>query len=207
LVAYIYQKLLDEGVRSNQVPAKTRGARNWFRSLARQTTGVQPNTILKTAPKVQLTRVPQVGFMYHFFYDPKNKDTLPYYDRFPLIFPFKRGFQRQRAIEAGSFLGLNLHYLDPRLRARLMDGLYTISTDKRFDEDTRIRLSYNILNKASKFRFFKPCVKRYLVSKVRSRFVKINADQWDTALFLPTERFRKKSKAAVYKLSRKMISG
>ena len=81
-----------------------------------------------------------------------------------------------------------------------------ISTDKTFDEDTRIRLSYNILNKASKFRFFKPCVKRYLVNRVRSRFVKINADQWDTALFLPTERFRKKSKSAVYKLSRKMIS-
>ena len=206
MVAYIYQKLLDEGVRAGQVPARTVSARNWFRNLARQTTGVQPQTIIKTAPKVQLTRVPHIGFMYHFFYDPKFKDTLPYYDRFPLIFPFKRGFQRQRAIEQGSFLGLNLHYLDPRLRARLMDGLYTISTDKKFDEDTRIRLSYNILNKASKFRFFKPCVKRYLVSKVRSRFVKINADQWDTALFLPTERFRKKSKSAVYKLSRKMIS-
>ena len=207
MVAYIYQKILDEGVRAGQVPGRTVSARNWFRNLARQTTGIQPQTIIKTAPKIQLTRVPQIGFMYHFFYDPKMKDTLPYYDRFPLVFPFKRGFQRQRAIESGSFLGLNLHYLDPRLRARLMDGLYTISTDKKFDEDTRIRLSYNILNKASKFRFFKPCVKRYLVNRVRSRFVKINADQWDTALFLPTERFRKKSKSAVYKLSRKMISG
>ena len=206
MVAYIYQKLLDEGVKAGQTPARTRSARNWFRNLARQTTGIQPNTIIKTAPKIQLTRVPQVGFMYHFFYDPKTKDDLPYYDRFPLVFPFKRGFVRQRAIESGSFLGINLHYLPPQLRARLMDGLYTISTDKTFDEDTRIRLSYNILNKASKFRFFKPCVKRYLVSKVRSRFVKINADQWDTALFLPTERFRKKSKSAVYKLSRKMIS-
>ena len=207
MVAYIYQKILDEGVRAGQVPGRTVSARNWFRNLARQTTGIQPQTIIKTAPKIQLTRVPQIGFMYHFFYDPKMKEELPYYDRFPLVFPFKRGFQRQRAIESGSFLGLNLHYLDPRLRARLMDGLYTISTDKKFDEDTRIRLSYNILNKASKFRFFKPCVKRYLVNRVRSRFVKINADQWDTALFLPTERFRKKSKSAVYKLSRKMISG
>ena len=207
MVAYIYQKILDEGVRAGQVPGRTVSARNWFRNLARQSTGVQPNTILKTAPKVQLTRVPQVGFMYHFFYDPKHKETLPYYDRFPLVFPFKRGFTRQRAIQEGSFLGINLHYLPPQLRARLMDGLYTISTDKTFDENTRIRLSYNILNKASKFRFFKPCVKRYLVNRVRSRFVKINADQWDTALFLPTERFRKKSKSAVYKLSRKMISG
>ena len=206
MVAYIYQKLLDEGVRSGQTPAKTRGARNWFRNLARQTTGIQPNTILKTAPKVQLTRVPQVGFMYHFFYDPKHKETLPYYDRFPLIFPFKRGFTRQRAIEEGSFLGINLHYLPPQLRARLMDALYTISIDKTFDENTRIRISYEILNKASKFRFFKPCVKRYLVNRVRSRFVKINADQWDTALFLPTERFVKKSKSYVQRQSRKMLA-
>ena len=144
--------------------------------------------------------------MYHFFYDPKTKDDLPYYDRFPLVFPFKRGFVRQRAIESGSFLGINLHYLPPQLRARLMDGLYTISTDKTFDENTRIRLSYNILNKASKFRFFKPCVKRYLVNRVRSRFVKINADQWDTALFLPTERFVKKSKSYVQRQSRKMLA-
>jgi hypothetical protein len=143
--------------------------------------------------------------MYHFFYDPKMKEELPYYDRFPLVFPFKRGFTRQRAIEGGSFLGLNLHYLHPRLRARLMDGLYTISTDKTFDEDTRIRISYNILNKASKFRFFKPCVKRYLLPRVRSRFVKINADQWDTALFLPTERFRKKSKNHVFRQSREIV--
>jgi hypothetical protein len=206
LVAYIYQKLLDEGVRAGQVPARTVSARNWFRNLARQTTGIQPNTIIKTAPKIQLTRVPQVGFMYHFFYDPKTKDDLPYYDRFPLVFPFKRGFVRQRAIESGSFLGINLHYLPPQLRARLMDGLYTISTDKTFDENTRIRLSYNILNKASKFRFFKPCVKRYLVNRVRSRFVKINADQWDTALFLPTERFVKKSKSYVQRQSRKMLA-
>ena len=123
------------------------------------------------------------------------------------MFPFKRGFTRQRAIESGSFLGINLHYLPPQFRARLMDGLYTISTDKTFDENTRIRLSYNILNKASKFRFFKPCVKRYLVNRVRSRFVKINSDSWDTALFLPTERFRKKSKGFVQRQSRSMISG
>ena len=205
MVAYIYQKLLDEGVKAGHAPAKTRSARNWFRNLPEQTRGSTPNQIVNTAPKVQLTRQPQIGFMYNFFYDPKLKDTLPYYDMFPLIFPFKRGFARARAIEGGSFLGINLHYLPPQLRARLMDALYTVSTDKKFDEDTRIRISYNILNKASKFRFFKPCVKRYLVNRVRSRFVKINADQWDTALFLPTERFRKKSKSFVYRQSREMI--
>ena len=205
MVAYIYQKLVEEGIRAGQVPAKTTTARNWFRSLAEQTSS-SPNQIINTAPKVQLTRSPEIGFMYHFFYDPKLKEELPYYDRFPLIFPFKRGFARDRAIEGGSFLGINLHYLPPQLRARLMDALYTVSTDKKFDENTRVRISYEILNKASKFRFFKPCIKRYLVNRVRSRFVKINSNQWDTALFLPTERFAKKSKGAVFRQSRSMIA-
>ena len=185
------------------IKARTRASRKWFstnvKNLQVSRSALLRDTALKT------TNVPVRGSMYMYFYDPKFKATLPYYDRFPLVFPFKRGFTRQRAIEGGSFLGLNLHYLHPRLRARLMDGLYTISTDKTFDEDTRIRISYNILNKASKFRFFKPCVKRYLLPRVRSRFVKINADQWDTALFLPTERFRKKSKSHVFRQSREII--
>ena len=50
MVAYIYQKLLDEGVKAGQTPARTRSARNWFRNLARQTTGVQPNTIILASP-------------------------------------------------------------------------------------------------------------------------------------------------------------
>ena len=205
MVAYIFNSLLDEGLQAGKAPGLTLESRDWFRSLARNTVTASPAKITRTAPKAQIVRRPDLGFMYHFFYDPKMKDELPYYDRFPLVFPFKRGFTRQRAIEGGSFLGINLHYLPPQLRARLMDGLYTISTDKTFDENTRIRLSYNILNKASKFRFFKPCIKRYLVNRVRSRFVKINSDQWDTALFLPTERFVKKAKNSVYRQSRSMI--
>ena len=57
-----------------------------------------------------------------FFYDPKHKDTLPYYDRFPLsviIGPAK-----------GGFYGLNLHYLPPVLRAKMLDALMDIATIK-----------------------------------------------------------------------------
>ena len=205
MVAYIYDKLVDKGIQSGQIPNLTRSARNWFRDLARTTRGVQPRQIITSAPKTQMTKQLQVGFMYQFFYNPKTKDDLPYYDTFPLIFPFKQAFTRSRAAESGAFYGINLHYLDIRLRARLMDSLYTISSDKKYDEDTRIRLSYKMLNSASKFRFFKPCIKKYLMSHVRGRFVKINANAWDVALFLPTERFKKANKGKVHRESRKMI--
>jgi len=205
MVAYIYNRLVDKGIKSGQVPNLTRSARNWFRDLAR-TTRVQPSQIVSNAPSAQMTKQLQVGFMYQFFYDPKTKDKLPYYDTFPLIFPFKKAFTRSRASEDGAFYGINLHYLDLRLRAKLMDNLYTISTDKKYDEDTRIRLSYQMLNSASKFRFFKPCIKQYLMSHVRGRFIKINSNAWDVALFLPTERFRKANKGRVHRESRRMIA-
>ena len=137
------------------------------------------------------------GRMYTFFYDPKTKKDLPYYDRFPLIFKIKN--------VSGGFLGINMHYLPPQLRARLMDALYPLVTNRKYDETTRLRLTYDVLNSAAKYRFFKPTIKKYLNNHVRSRFILINANQWDMALFLPTERFVKKNKNFVWKESRRAI--
>ena len=146
-----------------------------------------------------LTREGQIGQMMLFEYDPKHKDTLPYYDRFPLIFPIN--------IAKGGFLGMNMHYLPPRLRAQLMDALYDAANNERFDEKTRLDISYRILSQSSKYRLFKPTVKRYLTKHVRSRFVRINASEWDIALFLPLQSFQKGSVQKVYADSRKIIRG
>ena len=117
--------------------------------------------------------------MYHFRYDPKGAKTLPYYDKFPLIFMVGPA--------AGGFYGINLHYLPPQLRAKLMDSLYDIT------------------NSASKYKFFKPTFKHYLSSQVKSEFIEINSTEWDTALFLPTERFEKARKSKVFADSRRML--
>ena len=98
-----------------------------------------------------------------------------------------------------------MHYLPPQLRARLMDALYPLVTNRKYDETTRLRLTYDILNSAAKYRFFKPTIKKYLNNHVRSRFILINANQWDMALFLPTERFVKKNKNFVWRESRRAI--
>ena len=135
--------------------------------------------------------------MYHFMYDPKTKKDLPYYDRFPLIFMVKAA--------KGGFYGINLHYLPPALRAKLMDSLYDITNNKRYDDTTKLKITYDVLNSASKYKYFKPTFKHYLTAHVRSKFMEINADEWDTALFLPTERFEKAKKTKVWADSRKMI--
>ena len=200
MVAYVFDTILQQGVAAGEVPARTRAARDWFRETA-SSFRTTPNELLRGAAEAEggsaLTGRTFPGRMYTFFYDPKTKRDLPYYDRFPLIFKIKN-------IDGG-FLGINMHYLPPQLRARLMDALYPLATNRKYDETTRLRLTYEILNSATKYRFFKPTIKKYLNSNVRSRYIQINANQWDMALFLPTERFVKKNKNFVCRESRQAI--
>jgi hypothetical protein len=169
----------------------------WLREQAKSVRSIQnPKQIINKQTDRLVTSL-TVGRMYLFMYDPKMKDELPYYDRFPLIFPFKRVH--------GGFYGINLHYLPHVLRARLMDNLYTLANNKNSDDTTKLRLSYALLNKATKFRYFKPCVKHYLNSHVKTRFLWIPADQWETALFLPLEKFVGATKQQVWRDSRRMV--
>ena len=197
-MAIIFDDILARGVRQGKIPARTQDARDWFRSKARESRSSQayPNSILSSSPNKKARVGP--GRMYHFFYDPKNKQTLPYYDRFPLIFMVQ--------FTKDGFHGINLHYLAPKLRAALMDELYSISTDKRYDENTRLALSYKMLQGSSKYDAFKPCFKKYLYGHVKSRFIEIVSAEWDIALFLPTERFEKANRQTVFRDSKRMLS-
>ncbi len=137
--------------------------------------------------------IQDIGRMFMFFYDPKHKDTLPYYDAFPLIFVI--------GLKDNGFLGINLHYLPPYLRAKLMDELYKVSSDKKYNKNTKLKISYEILNRASRFKYYKPCVKHYLLEKVQSKFMGVDPEHWDIALMLPSERFKKDTKQNVWKHS------
>lgn len=195
-MATIFDNILLRGVKSGQIPARTQQARTWFRETAETTrsSAGRPNSILRDGEKTAIVRP---GRMYHFFYDPKTKQTLPYYDVFPLIFMVKK--------TQDGFYGINLHYLPLPLRAKLMDALYNIASDDRYDQNTKLRLSYSILSKSAKYRYFKPCFKHYLGDHVSSRFIEIPSSQWDIALFLPTERFKKSTKSTIWTQSRQQI--
>ena len=88
-----------------------------------------------------------------------------------------------------------------------MDALYGTRTNSRYDDTTKLRISYNILKSAAKFRYFEPCVKQYLYTQMKSQFFYIEPEEWDVALFLPLERFQKASKTQVFADSRKKIAG
>jgi hypothetical protein len=177
------------------------GALDWFRNEAGKFRAIDRAGLLREQQSmlVPMLNVKSIGKMYMFFYDPKHKDTLPYYDKFPLVFPFK--------METDGFYGLNLHYISPILRAKLMDAFYDILNNNKYDETTRIRMSYSILEASAKYKYFKPCVKRYLSSHVMSKYLFVDPTKWNAALFLPTEQFAKSSKKNVWLDSSKAIYG
>ena len=184
----IFSDILNKGRTSLQNPG-LRDSRDWFREKAREVNAVNATKIINGNRDYQKSII-QPGFMYLFAYDPKYKDTLPYYDRFPLVFPFK--------VEGDSFLGMNMHYLPHLYRAKLMDALYGLTNNVNFNDKTKLRLSYELLNSSAKYKYFEPCIKRYLVSHLKTRFLMIPSNEWDIALFLPLERFTK-SKSIVYR--------
>jgi hypothetical protein len=180
------------------ITLRTKESQDWFRRKAAAMGKVNRNALMKEEP-VQTKNGQGVGNMYMFFYDPKHKKTLPYYDTFPLVIVVGPA--------EGGFLGLNLHYLPPLLRAKFLDGLLDITNNKRFDETTKFAMSYEMLQKAAKMKYFKPCLKHYLKDHVRSRFAQVEAPEWEISIFLPTADFQKASQTQVWKDSRKKING
>ncbi len=168
---------------------------DWFRKQLRGMKRVSRQGLLKD-PEVQLAKRILPGRMYMYFYDPKHKKTLPYYDRFPLIVAVKPA--------PGGFYGLNLHYLPPILRARLFDGLLQYEVGDG-DFMKKMRITLGRLQGVSKLRFYKPCYKHYLNTQIDSRVVQVPASNWDFTLFLPSEQFKKAGVSKVWKDSRSMI--
>mgnify|MGYP005678710509 FL=1 len=150
----------------------------WYRNRIKE---------LGTPSQAQLIRDGKItgrvnfGALNMFIYDPKLKNKLPYYDTFPLVLPIER--------YRDGFLGINFHYLPYALRARLLS---------RLDPNANYSALKNV-------RLVKPTLKRYLNTNVRSRFRKLEEEDFMTAIMLPVQRFRKSSASKVWSDSRKVI--
>jgi hypothetical protein len=178
------------------IKKNTKRSLAWFRERISSITDVNSRKILDD-DNLNKVNTPLVGRMFMYFYDPKTKETLPHYDKFPLVIMVDKA--------PGGFYGLNLHYLEPRLRAKFFDLLLEYSNNTKYDKTTRLKMSYDLLKASSKLSAFKPCYKRYLTKHIKSRIAEVPANQWDVALFLPTEQFKKSGKSAVWQNSKSQI--
>ena len=187
LIERIKTSLAKEGL-----TPRTNASREWLRSKVKD---LRPTSRALMQDRERLKQNSIIGKMYFYFYDPKTKDKMPYYDRFPLVIPIER--------YADGFLGLNLHYIHPKNRMILLDKLSETASNDRYDDKTKLRLSYAYLSAASRAFEATPCIKRYLFSNVESRFLEISADEWDIACMLPVESFVGATTSKVYADSRK----
>ena len=195
MASTLFQDLQVKAFRAGVTP-RSEQSMTWFRNQVKNMRSINRQSLLKDNAVTKVTR-PRMGDMYMFFYDPKHKETLPYYDTFPLIVMIDRA--------PGGFYGLNLHYLPPNLRAKFFDALMDTMNNDKYDDSTRIRARYNLLKSVRNMRYFKPCFKHYLTQHVDSRIAKVEPTEWEIALFLPVQRFKKATATQVYKDSRSMI--
>lgn len=159
--------------------SKDKESADWFIGKARSAAGYRKNIVNNDTRGRDAT---VIGRMYFFYYDPKLKKTLPVYDRFPLVFPIE--------MYGDGFLGLNLHYLSVGERAALISRLSEFKSNNKMNSNTRLRLTYDLLASTKKLASLsKPCIKRYLFDHVRSKFIEIEANEWDKAINLPVELF------------------
>lgn len=190
-MAYLINRIKESLAREGLTPGTNR-ARDWLRAKIKD---LNPSRQALLSDRDRLKDRSVLGRMYFFFYNPKMKDSLPYYDRFPLVLPIEQ--------YSDGILGLNLHYIHPKQRIILLDKLSEFANNDKYDKTTKLRMSYDTLKNASKIFEATPCVKRYLFSHIESRFMEISADEWDIAALLPVSSFVGASESKVYSDSRK----
>jgi len=180
MASNIFNRLELQAFRAGITP-RTKESREWFQKKASNLRSINRQELMKEDPlksRAQLKRGRDaIGTMQMFFYDPKFKEELPYYDAFPLVIVVGPA--------EGGFYGLNLHYLPPVLRAKVLDALLG---------DQPVPKKY-----------IAPMIKHYLNSHVKSRFALVDKPEWEIATFLPTAQFEKLNAGQVYTRSRKMI--
>lgn len=188
-------KLLDRiksSLAKEGLTPRTNASRSWLRAKVKD---LKPTSEKLMGDRERLRTTSMIGKMYFYFYDPKTKETMPYYDMFPLVIPIER--------YNDGFLGLNLHYIHPKQRMILLDKLSETASNNTYDERTKLRINYKYLAASSKIFEANACIKRYLFSQVNSRFLEITADEWDIAALLPVESFVGANTSKVYADSRK----
>lgn len=194
----VFNEILAKAQHEDMLDAHSKKSRKWIREEASKADIEDSQKSVRPMAVQHGKSFVRMGRLYLFRYSPANHATLPYYDTLPVVFPF--------SFTESGFTGINLHYLPHDLRAILMDRLYPLVNNDAFDDSTYLKkLTYEILNSTARFKYFRPCIKQYLNNRTTSRFIYIPPSQWELALFLPLEKFKKAPKTRVHQDSRRII--
>lgn len=129
---------------------------------------------------------PMVGRIYTFAYLAKTRNTLPYFDRFPLSVCIAKNSER--------WWSLNLHYLPPDFRAAFLEELIVKYADDgtkratRMKNNTQLRIDWGKL-KGFNPKVFEHALTSYLPGQMKSPLQEVNPIDWHIAVALPSQQF------------------
>ena len=182
---------VSDAIKTGTVGQEVRRSAQWFQDKIKGLKGGLRNQFSSTnaakfyreaETKVNpnlLKRRAELGDLFCYYYNPKYRATLPYYDMFPMIMLI--------GAEKETFLGINFHYLRPKWRAVLLDRV-----------SAKLGSGLPRWSKLRQIRQIAPTIKRYRFDHIMRRVVPIEENEQEIAIFLPTERFKKSGKAKVW---------
>ena len=187
-MASLFDKLESEAFRKG-LQARSKEANDWFAKNVSKLGKIGSGKMLGD-DRLRKQAGASPGDMVMYTYNPKHKATLPYYDTFPLAIVVGSA--------PGGFHAINLHYLPPKVRAIFLDKLNDVASNQKFNATTRFKITYKLLMATKSYKYFKPCFKHYLTENVTSNIMKVNAAEWNIAIFLQTANFKKASVGTVW---------
>lgn len=176
---------------------KVRAAKDWFVTrLRRAIHGDPDDDIDKPAQRgtayagMKSGIVDPFGRLSFFVYQAEYDAKLPYWDAAPLTLLY--------AEDMTHLYGINLHYVPPRIRAKILESLKDRLRDAK-DQRAYFDVSYSLLRGLSTVSMIRPCVKTYLKSHLKITPQVLKPDAWHKAILLPTARWQKATSSRVWR--------
>jgi len=140
-------------------------------------------TILLNSIPDYVAHTKRSGSLYTFAYEAES-DRIQYWDRFPLVL---RMLDNLNSTE--TFLGINLHYIEPRFRRILMLNMMQRLMGNLQNPDSRIlSLNMPLLMKPIN-KYARVCIRRYKYDNIRGKILRIPPEHWLKMIYLPTYQF------------------
>lgn len=166
----IRQKIANEGAAANNKSSR------WFNETMKK--NIRGHKVTKPSP----------GKLYAYMYDAKHKDTLPFWDRFPLIIYLGLGKQGTSTL----MYGLNLHYIPPKARQQFLEELLKqYASTPTITNNTKLKINWS---QVKGFAGADKMIKAYLPGHIKGSLVEIKPADWANVVMLPTQQFMSKGK-------------
>ncbi|QPB08876.1 DNA end protector protein [Klebsiella phage Metamorpho] len=166
----IKDKIRNEGAAANNKSAK------WFAETIKK--NIRGHSVTKPMP----------GKLYAYIYDAKHKDTLPFWDKYPLIIYLGLGKQGTSTL----MYGLNLHYIPPKARQQFLEELLKqYANTPVISNKTKLKINWS---KVKGFAGADKMIKAYLPGNIKGPLIEIKPSDWANVVMLPLQQFMSKGK-------------